>query len=171
MMVPHGEGSGTPTEPHHTPSPEAQPTSPTTHSSPTLPPVTTAPIPTVTLSDTLHLRQYTRRARIAQSLFLPLVVDEPASPLRDISQGKARLTVSGFEAEQDRANIAKTSTLPHESTSRVTSLAADEGTQEFEINSLKARIKLLEDKDRGVAEHSGDYAPIKGKRLDVGEEA
>nr|GEY68500.1 hypothetical protein [Tanacetum cinerariifolium] len=43
--------------------------------------------------------------------------------------------------------------------------------QELEINSLKARIKLLEDKDRGVTEHSGDDAPIKGRRLDVGEEA
>nr|GEY71082.1 hypothetical protein [Tanacetum cinerariifolium] len=53
--------------------------------------------------------------------------DEPASPLRDVSQGKACPTVSSLEAEQDRANIGKTSTLPHESTSRVTSLAADEG--------------------------------------------
>nr|GFD15248.1 hypothetical protein [Tanacetum cinerariifolium] len=51
-----GEGSGTPTEPHHTPFPEAQHTSYTTHSSPTLPPVTNAPIPTVTPSDTPTLR-------------------------------------------------------------------------------------------------------------------
>nr|GEW34616.1 retrovirus-related Pol polyprotein from transposon 17.6 [Tanacetum cinerariifolium] len=194
-----GEGSGTPTEPHHTPSPKVQQTSPTTHSSPTLPPVTTFPFLTVTPSDTPHLRQYTRRARIAQSLALPPIVDEPASPLRDVSQGEACPTVSSLDAEQDRAYIAKTSTLPHESTSRVPSLAADEGSmqhkldeltalctslqrqqsemvsrfeaQELEINSLKARIKLLEDKDRGVAEHSGDDAPIKGRKLDVGEEA
>nr|GEV41855.1 hypothetical protein [Tanacetum cinerariifolium] len=139
MLVPQGEGSGTPTEPHHTPSPKAQQPSPTTYSSPILPPIRTG------------------------------------------------------------ANIAKTSTLPYESTSRVTSLAADEGSmqhkldeltafctslqrqqsemvsrfeaQELEINSLKSRIKVLEDKDRGVAEHSGDDAPIKGRRLDVGEEA
>nr|GEZ23788.1 ribonuclease H-like domain-containing protein [Tanacetum cinerariifolium] len=52
MLVPQGKGSGTPTEPHHTPSPEAQHTSYTTHSSPTLPPVTTTPIPTVTLTET-----------------------------------------------------------------------------------------------------------------------
>nr|GFB51522.1 hypothetical protein [Tanacetum cinerariifolium] len=115
MLTPQGEGSGTPTEPHHTPSPEAQQTSHTTHSSPTLPPVTTTPIPTVTPSDTPHLRQYTRRARIAQS--------------------------------SDRANIAKTSTLPGNSTPRVTSLAADKGNQ------------------------SGNDAPIKGRRLDEGEEA
>nr|GFB49832.1 hypothetical protein [Tanacetum cinerariifolium] len=36
-----GEGSGTPTEPHHTPSPEAQQSSPTAPSSPSLPPATT----------------------------------------------------------------------------------------------------------------------------------
>nr|GEV14892.1 hypothetical protein [Tanacetum cinerariifolium] len=36
--------------------------------------------------------------------------------------------------------------------------------QELEINSLKAKIKLLEDKDRGIAEQSGDDAPIKGRR-------
>nr|GEZ96606.1 hypothetical protein [Tanacetum cinerariifolium] len=98
-----------------------------------------------------------------------------------------------------QGNIAKTSTLPNDSTPRVTSLAADEGSmqqkldeltalctslqrqqsemiskfalQELEINRLKARIKLLEDKDRGVTEQSGDDAPIKGRRLDEGEEA
>nr|GEV53016.1 hypothetical protein [Tanacetum cinerariifolium] len=82
------EPLGTPTEPHHTPSPEAQQTLPTTYSSPTLPPISTAPIPTVTPFDTPHLRQYTRRARNAQSSILPPVADEPASPLRDVSQGE-----------------------------------------------------------------------------------
>nr|GEU41852.1 ribonuclease H-like domain-containing protein [Tanacetum cinerariifolium] len=177
-----GEGSGIPTEPHHTPSLEAQQTSPTTYSSPTLLPVTTAnitpviptaPLPTVVPTDTPQLRHYTRRARIAQSSALPPVVDE--------------------------ANIAKTSALPHESTSRVPSLAADEGSlqlriqeltdlctslqrqhsdlvskfeaQELEITMLKAKVKLLEDRQGGVAERSRDDAPIKGRRLDEGEEA
>nr|GFB45362.1 ribonuclease H-like domain, reverse transcriptase, RNA-dependent DNA polymerase [Tanacetum cinerariifolium] len=169
MLVPQGEGSGTPTEPHNTPYLEAQQTLLTTHSSLTLPPITTAnippviptvPLPTGTPSDTPYLSHYTRRARIAQSLALPPIADEPASPLRDVSEGEACPTYSGFEADQDRANKDKTSTLPHESTSRVTSLVADDDTQELEINSLKARIKLLEDKDSGVAEHSGDDAPI-----------
>nr|GEX37584.1 hypothetical protein [Tanacetum cinerariifolium] len=101
-----GKGSGTPTEPHHTPSPEAHPTSHTTHSSPTHPPITTASIPTVTPSETTQIRQYTRRARIAQSSALPPVADEPASPLRDVSEGEACPTDSGFGADQDRANIA-----------------------------------------------------------------
>nr|GEV40235.1 hypothetical protein [Tanacetum cinerariifolium] len=180
MLVSQGEGSGTPTEPHHTPFPEAQQTLPTTSSSPTLPPVTTvnippviltAPLPTVVPTDIPQLRHYTRRARIAQSSALPPVADEPASPLRDVSQGEACPTVSSIDAEQDRANIAKTSTLPSDSTPRVTSLAADKGTQGLEINSLNGRIKALEDKDSGIAEQSGDDALIKGRRLDEGEEA
>nr|GEX14595.1 synaptobrevin, longin-like domain protein [Tanacetum cinerariifolium] len=156
-----GEDSGTLTEPHHIPFPEAQQTSPTTHSSRSLPPITTKPLPTVIPSDNPPLRQYTRS-----------------------------LTDSGLEADQDRANISKTSTLSSDLTPRVTSLAADEGSmqqklnelmalctslqrqqsemvskfepQKLEINSLKARIKLLEDKDRRVAAQSKDDAPIKG---------
>nr|GEZ46252.1 ribonuclease H-like domain, reverse transcriptase, RNA-dependent DNA polymerase [Tanacetum cinerariifolium] len=99
-----GEGSGTPTEPHHIPSPKAQPSSHTHISSPSLPTVTTistAPIPTVTPSETTLLRKYTRRARIAQSSAPPPVANEPASPMRDVSQGEACPTESGFIADQD----------------------------------------------------------------------
>nr|GEZ03711.1 hypothetical protein [Tanacetum cinerariifolium] len=197
MLVPQGEGSSTPTEPHHTPSPEALQTSSTTPSSPTLPSVTIAPIPTVTLSDIPTLRQYTRRARIAQSSALPPVADEPASPLRDVSEGEACPTDSSFKADQDRANIAKSSTLPHDLAPRVTSPAADEGSMqlkldelkalctslqrqhsemvakfeahELEIHRLKARVKLLEDREGLFGERSGDDAPIKGRNLDEGE--
>nr|GEY10057.1 hypothetical protein [Tanacetum cinerariifolium] len=112
MLVTMGEGSGTPTEPHHTPSPEAQQTLPTATSLPSLPPITTATIPTVIPTDTPQLRHYTRRARIAQSLALPTTADKPASPIGDASQGEACPTVFGLEAEQDRANIIKISTLP-----------------------------------------------------------
>nr|GFC50837.1 hypothetical protein [Tanacetum cinerariifolium] len=156
-----------PTEPHHTPSPEAQQTLPTTHSSPTLLPVTTAPIPTVTPSDTPYLRQYTRRARIAQTLALPPVADEPASPLRDVSQGEACPTVSSLDVEQDRANIAKTSTfLQRQQSDLVSKFEA----QELEITMLNARVKLLENKEGWVTERSGDDALIKGRSLDEGEE-
>nr|GFB14609.1 hypothetical protein [Tanacetum cinerariifolium] len=61
--------------------------------------------------------------------------DEPASPFGDDSQGEAFPTVSGLEVE------IKTSTLPHDSPPRVTSLAVDE-----------------------------DNATIKGKSLETGEE-
>nr|GEZ55177.1 hypothetical protein [Tanacetum cinerariifolium] len=119
--------------------------------------------------------QYTRRARIAQSSALPPVADEPASPLRDVSQGEACPTDSGFEADQDKATIAKTSNLPHDSAPRVTSSVSAEGSmqqllneltafctslqrqhseliskfeaQELEINRLKVRVKLLDDKE------------------------
>nr|GFC92081.1 hypothetical protein [Tanacetum cinerariifolium] len=150
--------------------------------SPSLPPIPTESLPNFIPSDNPPLRQYTRRTRIANSSDLPRVADEPASSLGDDSQGKACPTDSGFEADQDRANIAKTSTLPSDSTPRVTSLAADEGSMQHKLDELtalctslqrqhlKAKIKLLEDKDRGVAEQSGDDALIKGRRLDKGEE-
>nr|GFB19507.1 hypothetical protein [Tanacetum cinerariifolium] len=111
------------------------------------------------------------RTRIAQSSVLPPVADEHASPLRDVSQGEAYLTDSGFIADQDRATIAKSSTLPHDSAPRVTSPAVDEGTQEVEINRLKARVKLLKDREGVAAERSEDDAPIKGRNLDKGETA
>nr|GFA70322.1 hypothetical protein [Tanacetum cinerariifolium] len=97
--------------------------------------------------------------------------DEHASLLRDDSQGEAFPTVSSLDAGHDRENIIKTSALPHESTPRVTSLDADEGTQDLEISSLKARIKLLEDKAKASVKLSVDDAPIKGRRMEIGEEA
>nr|GEW38128.1 hypothetical protein [Tanacetum cinerariifolium] len=97
--------------------------------------------------------------------------DEPASLLRDDNQGEAFPTIFGLEAGQDMENIIKTSTMPHDSTPRVTSLDADEGTQDLEISSLKARIKLLEDKDKGTAKLSRDAALIKGRSLETVEEA
>nr|GEZ46284.1 hypothetical protein [Tanacetum cinerariifolium] len=140
-----------------------------------------------------------RATWIAQFKALPIAANGPASLLRDDSQGEAFTTVSGLEAGQDRKNIIKTSALPHDTTPRVISLDADEGSmqqqiqeltdlytrlqrqqtematkiiaQDLEISSLKARIKLLEDKDRGTAELSRDDALIKGRSLETGEEA
>nr|GEV01294.1 hypothetical protein [Tanacetum cinerariifolium] len=173
-----GEGSGTPTEPHNTPSPEATSSHHTTSSIP-LPSITTPII------------QYSRRARIAQSSALPTVADEPASLVRDDSQGEACPTDSGFIADQDRATIAKSSTLPRDSAPRVTSPAAEEGSmqqtlneltafctslqrqhlellakfqaQEVEINRLKERVKNLEDQEGVIGDKSGDDALIKGR--------
>nr|GFC16404.1 hypothetical protein [Tanacetum cinerariifolium] len=139
-----GDGSGTPTEPHHTPSPEAATSHPTT-SSISLPSLSTAPIPPVTQTDTTPIRQYSRRARIVQSSALPTIADEPASPVRD------------------------SSTLPHDSAQRVTSPAADEGSSGGGILRLKERVQVLEDRDSVTAEHSGDDAPIKGRSINEGE--
>nr|GFA50275.1 xylulose kinase-1 [Tanacetum cinerariifolium] len=153
MLVHQGEGLGTPTEPHHTPFPEAD-TSHTTTSSIPLLSLPTAPIPLVTLPDPTPIRQYTRRARIAQSSALPTVANEPASPIRDVSEGEAYPTESGFIADQDRATIAKSSTLPHNSAPRVTS-----------------PVLMRADREGVATKQSGDDAPIKGRSINEGEAA
>nr|GEZ46858.1 hypothetical protein [Tanacetum cinerariifolium] len=84
------------------------------------------------------------RTKIAQSLVLLPVADEPASPFGSVSQGEAYPIDSGFEANQDRANIAKTSNLPSDSTPRVTSLAADEGSIQHKLNELTALCTSLQ---------------------------
>nr|GFC75665.1 hypothetical protein [Tanacetum cinerariifolium] len=198
MLVHQGEGSGTPTEPHHTPFPEAVTSHPTTLSIP-LPSIPTAPIPPVTQLDPTPIRKYTRRARIAQSSDLPTVADKPASPMRDVSEGEACPTEYGFIADHDRATIAKSSTLPHDLAPRVTSPAADEGSmqhnlselmalctslqrqysellekfqaQEEEIVRLKEMVQVLEDRKGNTAKQSRDDAPIKGRSINEGEAA
>nr|GEV20619.1 reverse transcriptase domain-containing protein [Tanacetum cinerariifolium] len=167
MLVHQGEGSGTPTEPHHTPSPEADTSHPTTSSIP-LPSLPTAPIPPITQADTTP-----------------------------ISEGEACPTESGFIADQDRATIAKSATLPYDLAPRVTSPAANEGNmqktiselmalctslqrqyskllakfqaQEVEILRLKERVQVLEDRESVAAKQSGDDAPIKGRSINEGE--
>nr|GFB91354.1 hypothetical protein [Tanacetum cinerariifolium] len=81
------------------------------------------------------------------NFFKMIFDDEPASPVRDDSQGEACPTDSGFIADQNRATIAKSFTLPRDSAPRVTSPAAEEGNK------------------------SGDDAPIKGRRSNEGEAA
>nr|GEZ20267.1 hypothetical protein [Tanacetum cinerariifolium] len=171
-MIFDGEGSGTPTEPHHTPSPEADTSHPTTSSIP-LPSLLAAPIPPVTQTDTTPIRQYSRRARIAH-------------------EGEACPIESGFIADRDRATIAKSSTLPHDSAPRVTSPAVDEGSiqhniskltalctslqrqhsellakfqaQEVEILRLKEMVQVMEDRESVAAKQSVDDALIKGRK-------
>nr|GEW89954.1 hypothetical protein [Tanacetum cinerariifolium] len=134
---------------------------------------------------------------VIESSALPPVANEPASPVRDDSQGEACPTDSGFVADQDRATIAMSSTLPHDSAPRVTSPTAEEGSmqqtineltalcnnlqrqhselliqfqaQEVEINKLKARVKILEDNQGVIGARSRDDALIKGRRIDEEE--
>nr|GFC67252.1 hypothetical protein [Tanacetum cinerariifolium] len=190
MLVHQGEGSGTPTEPHHTSFPEVESSHPTT-SSILLPSIPTAPIPTVTQPDRTPIIQYSRRERIAQSSALPTIADELASPVGDVSEGEACPTASGFIADQDRATIAKSSALPHDSAPRVTSPVADKGSmqqniseltalctslqrqyselmskfqaQEEEIGRLKERVQALEDREGVASKQFREYAPIKGR--------
>nr|GEW06326.1 hypothetical protein [Tanacetum cinerariifolium] len=146
MLVQQGEGSGTPTEPHHTPSPEAQPPSHTTQSSSTLPPITTTSIPTVTLSHIIPIRQYTQRARIAQATIAK-------------SEGSMQQTINEL--------MALCTSLQR----KYSELAVKFKAQGIEITRLKARLKLLKDRQGVAAEGSGDNAPIKGRNLDEGEAA
>nr|GFA64819.1 hypothetical protein [Tanacetum cinerariifolium] len=192
MLVPQGEGSGTSTKPHHTPSHAAQTPSHTSQTTSSLLHVSTTSIPTVTPTETTPIRHYTRRTRIAQSFVPPTIANEPASLQRNVSQGEACPTDSGFITDQDRATIAKSSTLPHDLAPRVTSPIADEGSmqpniteltilytslqrqhsellakfqaQEVEILKLKERVKVLEDREGIAATRFGDDAPIKGRR-------
>nr|GEY89002.1 putative ribonuclease H-like domain-containing protein [Tanacetum cinerariifolium] len=171
-----GEGSGTPIEPHHTSSLEAQQSPHNSPSSPLHPTGSPETIPSTAPTEIPTLRQYSKRAKwIAQSTALPTAADEPASLLRDDSQGEAFPTVSGLEARQDRENIIKTSALPRDSTPRVTSLDADEENMQQQLQELTnlctSLIKLLEDKDGGGDEPSREDATIKGRSLETGEEA
>nr|GEX78763.1 hypothetical protein [Tanacetum cinerariifolium] len=98
------------------------------------------------------------------------IANEPAFPVRDVSKGEACPTASGFIADQDRATIAKTSTLPHDSAPRVTSPAADEGSMQQHISELTALYTSLQ--REGVAtKQSGEDAPIKGRSNNEGEAA
>nr|GFD29105.1 hypothetical protein [Tanacetum cinerariifolium] len=69
---------------------------------------------------------------------------ETKKPHRDVSEGEACPTESGFIADQDRATIAKSSTLPYDSAPRVTSLAADEGSMQQTISELTALCTSLQ---------------------------
>nr|GEY02368.1 hypothetical protein [Tanacetum cinerariifolium] len=145
------KGSGTPTEPHHIPSQEAQPSSHTHISSPSIPTVTsvpTIPISSVIPSETTPIKQYTQRVRIAQSYALPPIADEPASPVRD-------------------------------DTPSVTSHAAEEGSMQQSINELtalctsllKERVTQLEEREGVATTNYRDDAPIKGRSMDEEEAA
>nr|GFA75980.1 hypothetical protein [Tanacetum cinerariifolium] len=195
-VISEGEGSSTPSKPHHTPFPEVETSHPTTLSIP-LPSIPTVPIPPVTQPVTTPIIQYSRRARIAQSSALPTIADELASPVRDVSEGEACPTESGFIADQDRETIVKSSTLPHDPAPKVTSPTADEGNmqhniseltalctslqrqyselqakfqaQEDEIVKLKDRVKVLEDRKEEIARvlTSMDAATVLAGGIDV----
>ncbi|GJW03825.1 hypothetical protein Tco_0099870 [Tanacetum coccineum] len=191
MIVPQGEGSENPTEPHHTPSvqnespPQEDPTIPQEP----LPQETT--IPSQSHFDIPTPRRLTKRTiRISQSKVPSPGADETVSPTRDDRHGDAFLTATSLDAGQDMENIAKTSTMPHESSPRVTSLGGDEGSmqqklqelmnictslqrqhsfmaekiqsQDLEITQLKTRVKTLEDNEKKREGFAQDDAPNMG---------
>nr|GEZ98731.1 hypothetical protein [Tanacetum cinerariifolium] len=80
-----------------------------------------------------HTHQYVSSA-------LPTVADEPASPVKDVSEGEACPTESGFIADLDRATIAKSSTLPHNSAPRIDA----QGARELEEQQEKEDMRMNE---------------------------
>nr|GEW30870.1 hypothetical protein [Tanacetum cinerariifolium] len=148
-----GEGSAIPTEPHYTPSSQEQHSSHHDTSSPSHPTTTIEQIPqipTETLTETPTLRQYSRRATlIAQSKALSPAVDEPASLLRNDSQGEAFSTeLMDICTSLQRQQIQMADKIKD---------------QDLEVSGLKAKVQILEDKDRGRAEPAQEDALIKGE--------
>nr|GEY52606.1 hypothetical protein [Tanacetum cinerariifolium] len=120
---------------------------------------------------------------------IPIVLPTEIPTLRQYSRRATR--IAQFKA------LSLTSALPHESTPRVNSVDADEGSmqqklyelmdlctglqrqqtqmaakikdQDLEISGLKARVKILKGKDRGRQEPQED-ALIKGRSMEIGEE-
>nr|GEX05365.1 hypothetical protein [Tanacetum cinerariifolium] len=144
MLVPLGEGSEHPSNPHHTPSDQDQPihheqitqspqhTQITSHEPiPQSHEQTTSQEPTIP-SQSHYVVTTPRRIirgtiRISQYKVPSPRADETVFPIGDVRYGEAFPTVTRLDAGQDRENIAKTSAMPHEALPRVTSLGGGEG--------------------------------------------
>nr|GEW53262.1 hypothetical protein [Tanacetum cinerariifolium] len=115
-----------------------------------------------------HIWQFWSTARIKTTeegtKILATIDDEPASPVRDDSQGEACPTNSGFIADHDRATIANLQRQHLE-------LLVQFQAQKVEINRLKERVTQLEEREGVAAINSGDDTPIKGRSMDDREAA
>ncbi|GJR65511.1 hypothetical protein Tco_0011576 [Tanacetum coccineum] len=151
MLVPQGEGSENPTEPHHTPSAqyESTPQEDQTTSPEPIPQATT--LPSQSHPDISTPRRLTRGAiRISQSKAPTPGADETASPIRDDRHEEAFPTATSLDAGQDRENIAKTSAMPRE--------ASPGGyfswwwiqSQDLEMTHLKNKVKTLKDNEKRI---------------------
>nr|GEV39538.1 hypothetical protein [Tanacetum cinerariifolium] len=144
MLVPQGEGSKHPFEPHHTTSAQnesihhEQITQSTQHAQITSPePIpqsheqTTSQEPTIPSQShsviTIPKRINRGTIRISQSKVPSPGADETAFPTGDVRFAEAFHTDTSFDAGQDIENVAKTYAMPHEALPRVTSLGGDEG--------------------------------------------
>nr|GFA98671.1 hypothetical protein [Tanacetum cinerariifolium] len=101
---------------------------------------------------------------------------EPTSPLGDDSQCEAcpivpRVTSLATDEGSMQQQLNDLTNLCTRLQRQQTKIASKITAQDLEIASLKARIKMLEDKDGGVVEPSGDDAIIKGRSLETREEA
>ncbi|GJU94179.1 putative ribonuclease H-like domain-containing protein [Tanacetum coccineum] len=193
MIVPQGEGSGNPTEPHHTPLnqnaqiPQSPPHEQITQS-PLHEQITSlehiqqeTTIPSHSHSDIPTPRRLTKRTiQISQSKVLTPGADETASPSRDDRHGEAFPTATSLDAGQVSENIAKTSAMPHEASTRVTSLGGGEGSMQQRLNelmeictSLQRQHSLIEEKIQNQGEDllQGDAENDSNKSTDKGSDS
>nr|GEU83775.1 hypothetical protein [Tanacetum cinerariifolium] len=92
---------------------------------------------------------------------------EPASLVRDDSQREACPTDSGFIADQDRATIAKSSTLPRDSAPRVTSPTAEEGRRSNNEGEAPAKRISNDSEDIARVLTSMDAATVLAEEANV----
>nr|GEW85487.1 hypothetical protein [Tanacetum cinerariifolium] len=169
MLVPHGEGSKHPSEPHNTPSNQDKPIhheqitqSPqhaqTTSQEPTIPSQSHSVITTP--------RRITRwTIRISQSKIPLLGADETAFPIGDVRYGEAFPTVTRLDAGHDRKNIAKTYAMPHEASPRVTSLGGGKGSMQQKLQELMdicTSLTLKDNEKRREGFAAGDAPNTRG---------
>nr|GEX29987.1 hypothetical protein [Tanacetum cinerariifolium] len=142
-----GEGSTIPTEPHHIPSPQEQQSLHNDPSSPSHPTATSKQIPIATPTKIPTLRQYSRRVTwIAQSKAFSIVTDEPASLLRDDSQGKAFPTARIKllkDKERGRTEPAQEDALIKGRSLKIGEEVRVERSTELGINDTKEMVNVL----------------------------
>ncbi|GJZ35655.1 hypothetical protein Tco_0581472 [Tanacetum coccineum] len=117
------------------PEPIPQETTNQTTSPEHIPQATT--LPSQSHPDISTPRRLTRGAiRISQSKAPTPGADETAYSTRDDRYGEAFPTATSLDVGQDRENIAKTSTMPHEASPGVTSLGGGEGSMQQKLQEL-----------------------------------
>nr|GFA02500.1 ribonuclease H-like domain, reverse transcriptase, RNA-dependent DNA polymerase [Tanacetum cinerariifolium] len=153
MLIQQGEGSGTPTEPHHTPSPESS-ALPTVADKPTSP-VRDDSQREACPTDSGFIADQDR-AIFAKSSTLPRDsaprVTSPAAEEGSMQQTLNELTA--FCTSLQRQHLE---------------LLAKFQAQEVAINRLKEKVKIIEDKEGVIGDKSRDDAPIKGRSPNEGE--
>nr|GEU99248.1 hypothetical protein [Tanacetum cinerariifolium] len=175
MLVPQGEGSEHPSEPHHTPLDQDKPITQsfehaqftsyepipqsyeqTTSQEPTIPSQSHYVITTP--------RRLTRGSiRISQSKVPSPGADETIFLTGDVRYEEAFPTDTSLDAGQDRENIAKTFDIPHKALPRVTSLGGDEGSIQQKLQELMdictSLVKTLKDNEKKREGFAQEDAP------------
>ncbi|GJV16524.1 hypothetical protein Tco_1361847 [Tanacetum coccineum] len=158
MLVPQGEGSENPTEPHHTPSAqyESTPQEDQTTSPEPIPQATT--LPSQSHPDISTPRRLTRGAiRISQSKAPTPGADETASPTRDDRHGEAFLLPLGLDAGQGQGKTLLNLVMPIEASQGLLLLVvvkASYETKTLRIVDMRVITKLSLLLHAGVAIYS-----------------